>query len=412
MMTFAMNEKRERQAPVAAAACADYRPETVKRAFDRLLENLDLPASVKPGMKVAVKVNLVSAKAPETAATTHPELVCELCRRLTSRGASVTVGDSPGGLFTKEALEHVYKVCGMNRVEETGAKLNFDVSTQDVNFDAAVSARVFTCTSWLKDADVIINFSKLKTHGMMQLTASVKNMFGSIPGTTKPEYHMRFPEASAFANMLIDLNEYFRPVLNLVDAVTGMEGNGPTAGTPRNVGLLLASESPYDLDMVCADLIGLRPQDVPTISCAAGRGLGPADLSETRVLGDEPGKYRVADFKAAAGKSVTFSGGGPLGRLTSALLIRALQQVPKVAPSECISCGRCRSVCPAHAITMKGAKAAGQPSSGLQSLGRGGVPHIDRSKCIRCFCCQEFCPVGAMKVHRTAAAKLLQKKEN
>ena len=429
---MANDHTRKRQAPVFASACPDYRPETVKKAFDALLEEQDLLAAVKPGMKVAVKVNLVSAKAPEAAATTHPELVCELCRRLAARGAFVTVGDSPGGLFTKEVLEHVYRASGMTRVEETGAKLNFDVSTEDVNFDKAVSAHVFTCTAWLKSADLIINFAKLKTHGMMRLTASVKNMFGAVPGTTKPEYHMRFPEESAFAGMLIDLNEYFRPALNIVDAVTGMEGNGPTAGTPRNVGLLLASESPYDLDMVCADTIGLRVQDVPTLSCAARRGLGPTDVTEVRILGTDTKAYRVPDFREAAGRSMMFFGGSPLGRLTGSVLVKALQQVPKVAPSECISCGKCFRVCPAHAITMRGAKAAGAANAagrqtpgekaagkdapgrktiGWQAPGAGGVPHIDRNKCIRCFCCQEFCPVGAMKVHRTAIARLLQRKE-
>ncbi len=383
-----------RKAPVYAAACRDYRPETAEAAVNRLLSQWKGLEKIQPGTKVAVKVNLVSAKAPETAATTHPELVCALCRLLVGRGALVTVGDSPGGLFTKEALAHVYRVSGMDLVGETGAKLNFDVSTEDVSFPQAAAAHVFTCTSWLRHADVIINFAKLKTHGMMRLTASVKNLFGSVPGTTKPEYHMRFPETDTFADMLIDLNEYFRPVLNLVDAVTGMEGNGPTAGTPRDIGLLLASESPYDLDLVCADLIGLSAQDIPTIYRAAARGLGPADLTEVTLAGADTGRYRVADFTPAAGKSVTFAAGGVLGDLTGALLVKTMRQVPKVKPSECISCGKCSRICPAHAITMR------------------GVPHIDRSVCIRCFCCQEFCPVGAMKVHRTAIARLLQRKEN
>ena len=404
---------RGRKAPVSAAVCPDYRPETVRPALSSLLTQWEGFSKIQPGTKVAVKVNLVSAKAPETAATTHPELVCGLCRELVKRGALVTVGDSPGGLFTKEALMHVYKVSGMDRVEETGAKLNFDVSTGDVSFPQAAAAHVFTCTAWLQNADVIINFAKLKTHGMMRLTASVKNMFGSVPGTTKPEYHMRFPDTDAFADMLIDLNEYFRPALNLVDAVSCMEGNGPTAGTPRDIGLLLASESPYDLDLVCADLIGLAASDVPTICRAAARGLGPADLSEVTRTGADTSAYRKPDFKAAAGKSVTFSGSGALGRLTGALLMQAMRQVPKVEPSECISCGKCFRVCPAHAISMKASGRAAKPArTGKAVSGRGAVPHIDRRVCIRCFCCQEFCPVGAMKVHRTAIARLLQRKEN
>ncbi|MGI5990502.1 MAG: DUF362 domain-containing protein [Lachnospiraceae bacterium] len=398
MTNAASQSGRQRQAPVYAVPCRDYASETIKTAFDSLFERTDALTSIRPETKVAIKVNLISAKAPETAATTHPELVCELCRRLIARGAFVTVGDSPGGLFTKEALEHVYKVCGMNRVEETGAKLNYDVSTEDVHFDQAVSARVFTCTSWLRKADVIIDFAKLKTHGMMKMTAAVKNMFGAVPGTTKPEYHMRFPDADAFANMLIDLNEYFHPALNLIDAADCMEGNGPTAGSPRHMGLLLASESPYDLDMVCADLIGLTASDVPTLQDAAGRGLGPDSAADVQVVGADLSAFRIRDFKTASEKSVTFFGDSVGGRIANAALIHAMQQIPKVQPSECISCGKCSHVCPAHAITMKGSEKK--------------IPHIDRNRCIRCFCCQEFCPVGAMKVHRTAIARLLQRKEN
>lgn len=393
--------RADRKAPVIAAECPDYEEGHVKEAVQKVLAGWDGLKKIGEGTKVAIKVNLVSAKAPNAAATTHPALVTELCRQLTARGAKVVVGDSPGGLFTKEALEHVYKVSGMTQVESVGAQLNYDTSTEDVHFDAAVSARVFTCTSWLRKADVIINFTKLKTHGMVRLTASVKNMFGSVPGTTKPEYHMRFPDTDAFCNMLIDLNEFFRPSFNMIDAVTCMEGNGPTAGTPRHMGLLLGSKSPYDLDMVCADLMTLGLEDVPTLLNAKERGLGPASMAEVEVIGADIKKYRDPDFKAAAGKSVNFTtGNGALGKLASSVMMKALQQVPKVRPSECISCGKCFRVCPAKAISMKADRRA-----------KGGkAPHIDRSKCIRCFCCQEFCPVGAMKVHRTAIAKLLQKK--
>lgn len=385
-------QKNRLDSPVLAVSCPDYGQQQAREAIRRTLEAWPAFESFRQGTKIAVKVNLVSAMAPDAAGTTHPQLVCELCRALVGRGAQVTVGDSPGGLFTKEALRRVYRVCGLDQVEETGARLNWEVGTEDVSFPEAKAAHVFSCTSWIRQADLIIDFAKLKTHGMVGMTASVKNLFGAIPGTTKPEYHMRFPETQAFCNMLIDLNECLKPALNLVDAVVCMEGNGPTGGSPRKLGLLLSSVSPYNLDMVCADLIGLRRADVPTLQAAYERGLGPEDVTDVRVIGEKTTAWRIPDFRGAASIRITFTGSGPLGRLTEGIFKRAMQQVPKVKSSECIGCGKCAKICPAHAIAMAGKK-----------------PHIDRNRCIHCFCCQEFCPRGAMKVHRTLLARVLQK---
>lgn len=387
----AVQASKRRTGPVVVTACPDYSEEHARAAVCRALEKWPGLSRIRSGVRVAVKVNLVTGASPKKAVTTHPQLVTELCRQLILRGAEVTVGDSPGGLFTREALRRVYRESGMEQIEQTGAKLNDDIETEDVTFPGAAAAHVFSCTSWLRKADVVINFAKLKSHGMMRLTASVKNLFGAVPGTTKPEYHMRFPNETAFANMLIDLNEALHPDLDLVDAVVCMEGNGPTAGSPRPLGLVLSSENPYNLDMVCAELIGLRAEDVPTIRCAAGRGLGPSGLQEVEISGERPEQWKLTDFRQADGVRVTFTGNGVFGRLQEAVFRSAMQQVPKVHPAECVGCGKCFNVCPARAITMV-----------------KGKPKIDRKRCIRCFCCQEFCPKGAMKVHRTALARLLQ----
>lgn len=242
---------------VAAVPCRDYSEEETTRACEGALSLLGgLSRFVKPGMRVGIKCNLVSAMAPEKAATTSPALLSALCRMITDLGASVVLGDSPGGVFTEAALKNVYRTCGLEPLVREGVALNRDFSVKDAAFSKAQSIRTFTCTGWLSSCDVLINFSKLKSHGMMGMTGAVKNLFGTIPGLTKPEYHARFPQKRAFADMLVDLNEYFRPVLSLTDAVECMEGNGPTAGTPRHLGLLLASTSPYCLDMVGSACIG------------------------------------------------------------------------------------------------------------------------------------------------------------
>lgn len=380
-----------KKSTVAVVKCHSYEKDEVAAAFDRLLAPLGDLDFVSQGTRVAIKANLVSAVKPDKAATTHPALICELCRRLVKKGARVTVGDSPGGPFTALYMKGVYAATEMNRITEAGGAVNenFGVSACD-SFEDAETMHSFDYTSWLDEADVIINFAKLKTHGMMGMSAAVKNMFGAIPGTEKPEYHYRFSNSRDFASMLIDIDEYFKPVLSIIDGVVGMEGNGPTMGTPRRIGILAASANVYDLDTVCAGIIGLSPSNVPTCQVASERGLAN-DLSEISVVGDGR-DVKVPDFKNIdRPNDIEFFTGlvGIKGALFNKVAKAAMCTRP-VLEKGCIGCEKCMRICPANAITMK-----------------NGKPHIDRSKCIRCFCCQEFCPKGALKVHRPLPAKVL-----
>lgn len=379
---------------VSAVRCLGYSEKEIKDAFDRLLEPIGGLDFVKPGMKIAVKVNLVSAMRPEKAATTHPAVVRELCRRIAERGATAVIGDSPGGPFTKTHVKAVLSATGMTGLSDV-AVINEDLSVGYCdNFEGAKVLKGFEFTSWLKDADAVINVCKLKTHGMMSMSAAVKNMFGAVPGTVKPEYHYRYPDPADFADMLVDLNEFIRPVLSIADAITGMEGNGPTMGTPRDIGILAASRSQYDLDTFLLSILGLEPSAVPTVEAAIKRGLGKSPES-IKVVGDGADTV-IEDFEnIRTAKDIESFGGlvGISGKLFKKITFAALASKPDPKNSECIGCEKCANICPAHAITMK-----------------KGKPIIDRKACIRCFCCQEFCPKGAMKVKRPLPAKILAKR--
>ena len=373
---------------VSVTACGSYDPAICRRALEEVLRPLGGLDWVQPGMKIAVKVNLVSAMKPEAAATVHPALLTALTEQLTARGASVTLGDSPGGLFTAAHLNRVYDICGLRQCEQAGARLNLDTSQAEARDPDAVQAKSFTYTRWLDGADAIIDFCKLKTHGMLAMTNACKNFFGVIPGTMKPEYHYKYPNTADFADMLVDLCEHFRPRLVLCDAVLAMEGNGPTQGRPRKIGALLASGSAHALDLAAASLLGLGAEDVPTLAAAQRRGLIPPDISALSVSG-ELAPFRVSDFAVPAMRPDTsFARFGALNRA----IARLLQPYPKLHTADCIGCQKCAQICPAHAITMQ-----------------SGRPSIDRKACIHCFCCQEFCPKGAMRVGRTAVARLLNK---
>lgn len=377
---------------VVIVPCGGYSEQEAHSALERALAPLGGLDWVRPGMKIAVKVNLVTPAGPEQAATTHPGLVCALVRLLAERGADVVVGDSPGGLYNAAHVNRVYAATGMKAVEQAGGRLNQDFTEREADFPQGKVCRRFQYTAWLDGADAIIDFCKLKTHGMMAMTCGTKNMFGAIPGTVKTECHFRYQDPRDFARMIVDLAEYFKPRLTIVDAVACMEGNGPTGGTPRHMGAVLAGESPHKVDLVCAGLIGLKREEVPTLEAALERGLIPRSAEELTVEGD-PAAFTVSDFRLiGTSNSHLFRGDGTslLRRLKGAAMERLLAQRPRLDPSKCVGCGLCRNVCPARAITMVKSR-----------------PRIDRKACIRCFCCQEFCPESAMKVRRTVVARLL-----
>ena len=374
---------------VSLVLCKNYETERVEKALSKLIDAINGLDWVEKGMTVAIKANLVTFARPEEAVTTHPALICALIKMLRDRGARVIVGDSPGGLYNAVFLNKVYNACGLRAVEEAGGELNHNFGQKDTLFPEAKVLHSFTYTSYLDKADAIINFCKLKTHGMMGMSAAAKNMFGVIPGTMKPEYHFRFPNHEDFARMIVDIDEYFAPKVKLciADAIVGMEGNGPTAGTPREIGCLIASNNPHKLDMVCAKIIGLSESEIPTLMAARERGLIPDDINIMKIYGDVDSMI-VPDYKNVAVKrSLLFDN---KSKLFGKVARSALEAKPTIKNKDCKGCRKCQQICPAMAIKMVDNK-----------------PVIDRKKCIKCFCCQEFCPFGAMVVHRPLLAKIL-----
>ncbi len=379
---------------VSIVHCGSYQPEEVKNALAEAVEAVGGFGWLRPGMTVAIKANLVNAKDPDCAATTHPEVVAQMASLLLEKGASrVVVGDSPGGPFTAALLHRIYSATGMKLAQQAGAELNEDFSTEEVEFQDARVLKNFRYSSWLSRADAVVNLCKLKTHGLMGLTAAQKNLYGVVPGTTKAEYHYLHPRMMDFANLIVDLDEYVKPVLSVCDAVVGMEGNGPSSGSARFVGAILASLSPHLLDMAAAEVICLPAENVPTLMAAAERGLVPDALSMDQVFGDIE-EFKLPDYQRITVPDSSIFSSVARGFFKKALS-SGLELLFRPRPhlvGKCVGCGKCAEVCPAGAIKIREGRAV-----------------ISRKKCIRCFCCQEFCPIGAMGVKRTAAAKLLNR---
>jgi uncharacterized protein (DUF362 family) len=211
--------------------------------LDKALTQVGGLGWVQKGMRIVIKPNLIMMRRPESAAVTHPAFVKALAERLIERGAEVIVGDSPGGPFAEVWLKAVYDGTRMSELKRSGAILNYNTGVKNVRFPEGKALKDLTVAEFVLGADALISFAKLKTHTFMQYTGAVKNLFGVIPGTLKAEYHQRMSDPRSFANMLVDISEFIKPRLSFIDAVVGMEGNGPSGGTPRHVGALIRPQA-------------------------------------------------------------------------------------------------------------------------------------------------------------------------
>lgn len=371
---------------VANQFVSQYDPAMVQQAVDRLFALLRVDESIDPGWNITIKPNLLMKRKPEDGTTTHPTVVRAVVRHLQALGVkNITIADSPGGVYTKAALTGIYQATGMEKVaKETGASLNFDLGTTHCAQSNGVVCKAFDLINPIAQADFVISIAKLKSHCMTGLSGGVKNLFGCIPGLTKPEFHWRYPQEDDFCNMLVDLCETVKPGITFVDAVVSMEGDGPSSGDLRQTGLLLAADNPYQLDLVLSHVIGREPDSIRTIHNAIVRGLCPADYDEVPQIGNELPVFR--DFKMPRSRTVDFQSNipKPLRGICKPLIDRFFTPRPVVNPKICVGCGKCAESCPPHTISVVNRKAV-----------------INRQNCIKCYCCHEMCPVHAISVKRS-----------
>ncbi len=373
--------------------CLDYAE--VEEKMDKLLEMMGgIEMFVTAGERVVLKTNLLAAAAPEKAVTTHPSIVLSISRMAKDKKADPIIADSPGSgyPYTEKVLERTYRTTEMDQVAKgAGVDLNFDTSYQTVTNPDGKYFKRFEIITPVHEADAVINLCKLKTHGFMHMTGAVKNIFGVIPGLTKPGYHAKLQKKSHFANMLLDLCDYISPRLSIMDAVIGMEGNGPHNGELRHVGMLLASTSPLALDVVAGEIMGLTKDKNPVLAEAEKRGQTPVRLDQMELIGVDPTELLIPDFKlppTVPGLHDRIFG------LLYPIFRNAFSVFPRTIKSRCVSCGTCRDACPMQIITVTDKTPA----------------QIDTKKCIRCYCCHEMCPHDAIELHTSHLYRLLNRR--
>lgn len=362
----------------------DYEQQKIRSSLEQLftLQNVKL----SPQTRVVLKPNLIMRCLPARAATTHPAIIRAVTEILRDMGISdITLADSPGGIYSQQILTALYQSTGLKEVAEaTGLKLNMDTSSVCRRREENLLCKEFDIITPLTGDVCVFNLCKLKTHCMMTMTAGVKNLFGSVPGLLKPELHYRFPQHELFARMLVDLFLTVAPAYTIVDAVDCMEGDGPTGGQVRHVGLtaMASGEDTFSLDLVLCHLIGMTLEEVPTVREAIRQGHSPENWEQVALSGDVELARQVQAFVKPRSKTLDFSGNlwKPFQPILRAIR-PMLESRPVIKTKLCVGCGKCAQTCPVHTIEINGGKARIKPAD-----------------CIRCFCCHELCPVRAIEV--------------
>jgi uncharacterized protein (DUF362 family)/Pyruvate/2-oxoacid:ferredoxin oxidoreductase delta subunit len=365
---------------VILTSCPDYAD--VAAALPRLLDTLGgMGAFVRAGQSVLIKPNLLTDARPDEAVTTHPEVVRAVIRLVKAAGAHPWVADSPANVAD---LARVWERTGVQAIcrEEDVPLVNLEKAGSE-RFE--VEGVQFTIARPVLDADAVITVPKVKTHLLTGYTGAVKNLYGVVPGLQKTSLHKQYPRMDDFSKMLVMVFGRIRPVLAIADGVVGMEGNGPSAGTPVRLGYLAASADSVALDAVLCRTLGLEARQVRHLQEAHRAGLGEVDRDRITVEGDGlaalgPRKYSLPDTVPTH-----------LIPRWAARLVKPLIWHRPDFTARCVFCGQCVKACPVGALRIE----------------RGQRPTLTPSTCIACCCCHEICPARAIEMRGSPLVKLI-----
>lgn len=269
--------------------------EAVAKAVELAIGSPD--AIIKEGQTVLIKPNLAFQAPAESHAVVDPRVIEAVVAyfKENSKAKEVWVGDNPSlGMHVGRA-KPAFSASGMEEAALKGGadKVIYFDETDVVVMDVP-GAKVFKKAAVFKpflDADVVINLPKMKVHLAGTVTLGLKNWNGIIPNH-HPDAQQQGAHRIDLGQKMADLYKVRKADLTIYDSIIGMEGQGPHAGTPIEMNLILAAQDTVAGDAVTSYIMGFEPMEIPAIRCAGTEGLGELDLNKIDVVGETADSVR------------------------------------------------------------------------------------------------------------------------
>ena len=183
---------------------------------------------------------------------TNPELMRQLVGLLRDGNSEVIVGESNGfnypcwTAFDKTGTQAAVKAAG-------GTVINLsEDKVVEVKFQGNTPLKRLFLPKTILDADAVVDLPLMKTHEFMAYSGAIKNLFGCVPSNKRIYLHPYLPE------VFYRLYTLFKPQLTIMDARTGIEGNGPTKGKPVKMNLMLTGNDALAVDIISAQAMMLN----------------------------------------------------------------------------------------------------------------------------------------------------------
>ena len=278
---------------VSLLSANSYDLTALRTSLEQLLEPLGgMSAFVKPGDRVLLKPNLLTGSRPGKECITRPEIVYCVAEMVQTAGGKPFLGDSPAfgsarGVAVSNGYLPLIEALQLPIVEFHGKRYE----TVNTGFNHLLLSKE------VMDADVVINLPKVKSHVQLTVTLGVKNLFGCVPGKMKAWWHMEAGRDSRrFGEMLVETARAIDPDLTIVDGIIGHEGNGPSGGEPRHLGVLGAAQNVFALDRAMLEILQVDPATVPVMAAAQRLGVCP-ELSAIAFPLQTPAELQVSDWQ-------------------------------------------------------------------------------------------------------------------
>ncbi len=356
-----------------------------EKIYDFLKSLTSLWQKLEGKETILLKPNLLGAFSPDKAVTTHPIILDALITILKEKNKTIMLGDSPGGTTP---VSKVWQETGMKELAEKHQIKLVNFSKGGVVSKKAKTIE-FNTSKYFWEADAVINVSKYKTHSLVSYTGAVKNLYGLIPGLKKSDFHRDYPDPIQFSKVITELYSIAREkvTFNIMDGIKGMEGEGPSAGEPRNFGIIFACESASAIDYIASKMMGFNPEKNQYITaCLDLDNIKPDEI----VIPEEWKNFIFKKVKIKKVKTLV-----KILAYSPSFLKNAFRKLFRYYPDfneKCVLCNVCVESCPVQVIEIKEGNK---------------TPTIDYKNCIKCMCCHELCPYQAVYIKKSFLAKFL-----